>query len=90
MFRKEQRAGRLGERAAAGLTLPHVSMPHERSELLAGIPSSSSNRFILSAEFGIYFNLDFYSTLKSPSEWLNCLILALYIQDIKKERNSLV
>lgn len=74
----------LGEKAAAGLTLPHVSMPHERSALLAGIPSSSSNRFILSSEFGFFFYLDFYSTLKSPNEWLDCLILALYTQDTKK------
>lgn len=60
----------MGEKAAAGLTLPHVSMPQERSALLAGIPRSSSNRFILSSESGFFFflNLDFYSTLKSPNE----------------------
>lgn len=89
-FREEQRDSRLSERAAAGLRLPQMSMPHERSALLAEIPSSFSNRLILSSEFRKKkFYLDFYSILKSPNEWLNCLILALYIQDTKNERNSL-
>lgn len=54
-FREEQRASRLGEKAAAGFAPPHAPMPCERPTLLARISCSPPNRFILSAEFGIFF-----------------------------------
>lgn len=89
-FREEQRASRLGEKAAAVLTLPHKCQCHMRDQhcWLEYLVAPLTDSFYLQG-LEIFFNLDSYTTLKSPNEWMNCLILALCIQDTKKEMSSL-